>query len=294
MGVSESSVRRWVDAGKVKLSRTTGGHRRIPVAEAVRFVRELRLTPVRPDLLGLGEVASISPIGGGDARAEEERLYQALAEGDRGLARGIMLSWYLDGRSLAALFDGPLRGAMQRLGELWMHREEGILTEHRASEIVAEAVSSLRAALRPPAADAPVALGGAPSGEFYLIPSLLASVVLAEAGFRDINYGPNTPPRLLATAAEETDARLVWVSISTIPVARDDAPAAGGGQRESALSRDLRDLARRLRSRGATLVLGGRHAREYIPRQQENVIEMQTMAELSAFAAGLVARTSQG
>jgi methanogenic corrinoid protein MtbC1 len=219
--------------------------------------------------------ASASAAGrAGDAN-ETERLYHALAGGDRVLARGIVLSWYLGGRTIAALVDGPLRAAMQRIGELWRHGDQGILVEHRATEIVLETLAHLRNIIPPAGARGPVAIGGSPSNEFYAIPSLAASIVLAEAGFRDINYGPNTPPLLLAAAATQHDARLVWFSIST-------------ADRDRTLQRQLRALARRIAPRGATLVVGGNHAYPHVPRGEPNVVEMQSMAELSAFASGIV------
>ena len=290
IGASESSVRRWVDAGRVKLSRTSGGHRRIPLAEAVRFIRQSRATVVRPDLLGLNEVTATAAVaerargggsGGSGARANDdtELLYRALEAGDRVMARGIVLSWYLAGRPIAGLVDGPLRAAMSRVGDLWRHSDSGILVEHRATEIVLETLAHLRTLLPLAGARAPVATGGAPSGEFYAIPSLAASIILAEAGFRDINYGPNTPPLLLAAAAEQHDARLVWFSVST-------------AERESALQRQLRALARRIAPRGATLLIGGSHAYPHVPRNEPNVVEMQSMSELSAFASGIVASAS--
>lgn len=275
IGASESSVRRWVDAGRVRLSRTSGGHRRIPLAEAVRFIRETRATVVRPDLLGLDELGLL-PRSSDREGVDEARLFRALESGDRELARGVVLSWYLAGRPLPGLFDGPLRAAMHRLGELWRHGEEGILVEHRASEIVVESLTHLRALIPAAGAGAAVALGGSPSNEFYAIPSTCAALTLADAGFRDVNYGPNTPPRLLAAAAEQQGARLVWVSIST-------------ATHDRALERDLRALAARLEARGATLVVGGRHAAAYVPRGAGNVREMASMGELSAFAGGVAA-----
>ena len=53
IGVSESSLKRWADAGRLQVARTEGGHRRIPIAEAVRFIRDTGAVVVRPDLLGL-------------------------------------------------------------------------------------------------------------------------------------------------------------------------------------------------------------------------------------------------
>ena len=40
IGVSESSLKRWADAGQIRVARTAGGHRRISIADAVRFIRE--------------------------------------------------------------------------------------------------------------------------------------------------------------------------------------------------------------------------------------------------------------
>ena len=40
IGVSESTLKRWADDGLIVFSRTAGGHRRIRLAEAIRFIRE--------------------------------------------------------------------------------------------------------------------------------------------------------------------------------------------------------------------------------------------------------------
>ena len=39
IGMSESSLKRWVDSGHLQVTRTVGGHRRISVKEALRFIR---------------------------------------------------------------------------------------------------------------------------------------------------------------------------------------------------------------------------------------------------------------
>jgi len=54
VGVSESSLKRWADDGSILVTRTEGGHRRIAVGEAIRFIRESKLQLVRPGVLGLG------------------------------------------------------------------------------------------------------------------------------------------------------------------------------------------------------------------------------------------------
>lgn len=47
LGVSESTVRRWVDAGEVRSFRTRGGHRRIHPADLNALLAEASRTPAR-------------------------------------------------------------------------------------------------------------------------------------------------------------------------------------------------------------------------------------------------------
>src|SRR4051794_17870331 len=83
IGASESSLRRWVDGGRLRISRTAGGHRRIPVEEAVRFIRETGATLVRPEMLGLALAprelrAATKPRHAGPSQSDADRLFAAL------------------------------------------------------------------------------------------------------------------------------------------------------------------------------------------------------------------------
>ena len=283
IGVSESSLRRWIDAGLIPVTRTAGGHRRVSLSDAVRYIRDSRATLVRPELLGLGE---LKPTGlPSTPQADEQAVLEALAAGDDVKARGLLLSMYLAGRSVAAIFDGPIRAAMHRLGELWMHDEKGILTEHLAVDILLRTLAELRLMLPLPPADAPAALGAAPDGDPYLLPSMLAAIVLADAGYRDLNFGAGMPVNLLAHAARDRGARLVWVSVSS-------------SASPESLTRQLEKLADELKETRAHLIIGGRMVQDYSPpREHGNLHVAHSMAELSALARGMNAArlpTEQG
>lgn len=275
IGVSESSVKRWVDDGLIRATRTAGGHRRIPVREAVRFVRESEAVLLRPEVLGLEELRGVEAGGAG---GEDERLYELLRAGAAPEAVGLLVSLYLDGWTVAGVLDGPVRSAMARLGELWRHDEAGIFLEHRAVTVVHRALARLRELLPEVPDGAPRAVGCAPSGDPYLLPSLGAAMVLEAEGVAATNLGPETPVATLETAVRELRPRLVWLSAS--------APAAPEG-----LGRELRGLLERLHGDGAPepplLVLGGRRAGEVPLPPHPRLHRGETMAELAALGKGI-------
>jgi excisionase family DNA binding protein len=279
IGASESSLRRWVDSGDIRISRTAGGHRRIPLAEAVQFIRKIGAVVVRPEVLNLPALHDAHGTTTQDAVNDDGRLFDALSAGDRELARGLILSWYLQGRPLHELFDGPIRGAMHRMGELWKHDERGILVEHRATDICLGVISGMRALLPAAQNSAPLALGGALAGDPYQIPTLMAATTLAEAGWRDVNFGANTPLELLAAEAAHSDARLVWLSVSAV----DDAKSARAA---------VKRLAATLAAREVPLVIGGHASADALPRGSSGASAVRSMSELAAFARGLLSRGS--
>lgn len=262
LGVSESSLKRWVDAGKIVAFRTEGGHRRIAVSEAMRFIRDSHAPIARPELLGMPELAAAqraSLDGSGS-------LLDALRQGDVVGARGFLLARYLGGSSIAELADGPIREAMEQIGELWLHDiARGVFLEHRATDTCMQAVQFIRNRLDSPAT-APLALGGSPEDDAHMLPSMLASMVIASAGFRVVNLGADTPLGALQQAVQHHHPRLVWMSAS-IPT----NPA-----RAKAIARWLASLPASI-----VTVVGGRAAGALVGRGVQRV---HTMAELGELA----------
>lgn len=270
LGVSESSVKRWVDDGALAAMRTAGGHRRIALAEAVRFVRETGAPVVRPDLI-VGTAAPVERFDAAKIQGVGERLFTLLVGDDAPAARALLQALYVAGWPVATICDGPMRFALERIGTLWHHGPTGIVVEHRATDTCVRAIAEMRALFKPPAAGAPVALGSAPSGDPYLLPSMMAAAVLADLGYVDHNLGPDVPMSALSGATDHYRPRLVWLAMS---VQRDDDGLAGAAV----------ELADRLARSGATLVVGGRGVPPLAPTA--GMLRFHSMAELAAFARG--------
>lgn len=273
VGASESSLKRWVDEGVITAIKTAGGHRRISVPEAVRFIRGQRSDLIHPELLGvpdLGAWKGPAPQSGDEQTAA---LMALLQKGDERAARALIARMYLDGVSIAEIVDGPISTAMHEFGKLWKTDERGIYLEHRATDICISGVNYLRSLLMG-ADDAPAAVGGAPAGDPYILPSLMAAATLEDTGFRAMNLGGDMPTDSLLRAANDTNAVLVWLSISSV-------------RGRAALEQSINELASALDAAGRTLALGGRALNALSLPSGPHVFVGKSMQELSGFATAL-------
>lgn len=264
IGASESSLKRWADDGHIRVSRTAGGHRRIAIGEAIRFVRAMGAPLVRPELLGLSDLATGNALRSGVEPTE--LLCKLLSDGNAREARGLILSLYLGGASVAEIADGPIRHAMERIGQLWRHGESGVYLEHCATGICVQAVEQLRRFVEPETPRA-VAVGGAPAGDPYLLPSLLIATALEAEGWRAVNLGPNTPFTAFHSACEHRKPALVWITVT----AMHDA-----SEIEDGVSR----LVERLARTGSRIALGGQALPEFPSFQQAVVHRCESIADL--------------
>ena len=210
IGVSESSVKRWVDNGEIASHRTAGGHRRIAPAAVVRFLRAHSVTPARPVLLGLPRLvasAAVDPTGD---------LARALEAGDENAARDAIIGPFVAGRPLAEIFDRLVAPAFHRIGHDWEQGAIEVWHEHRAVEIATRVLHELRATLPEPAQRAPRAVTASLEDDPYTLPMLMCSLVLREIGWRDEPLGPNQPLATLTAALIETSPRLLCVDVSHV------------------------------------------------------------------------------
>jgi len=210
LGVSESSVKRWVDEGALIAHRTTGGHRRIPLAQAARFLRRHRWPAFRADNLPFAAPPSLGPVD----QVAIESLFDALSNDASETARAIVTGRFLSGADVATIGDLLIRPVMARIGELWNHDPQGVLVEHRAVDTCTAALHELIPWLDPVPERAPVAVTAAGPTDPYMLPPLLASLTLRERGFKVHNLGPLTPVPSMVLAVSRYQPKLLSLSIS--------------------------------------------------------------------------------
>lgn len=267
VGASESSLKRWIDSGRLPASKTSGGHRRITLTDAVEFIRTNRLTVVRPDLLGLSLETEIR--GKFSEAALRELLQKYLLDGRQAEAESLIVASYLEGASVAEICDGLIQPALAHIGAIWAHDSYGIVLEHRATEICIRAVNLLRSYL-PPLSGPPQAVGCAPAGDMYILPSLCAAAVLEAEGIPVANLGSNLPFGAFLQAIDRLQPRTVWLSISHI-------------ENQTAFQVEFDSFCRSLAERSIPLILGGSESEKVLIPENLSIHRGRRMSDIPTF-----------
>lgn len=211
LGVSVSTVKRWVDDGILPAHRTAGGHRKLLRAEVLALARQSDLP--RQDLTRLSV-----PSGEEEGEAYDEvtkGLLSAALRGDATEVRSLVERLYRAGTPVADLADNVIAPVMHQIGHDWETHHIDVWQEHRGTQAFVASLYDLKAELEVRAERGrPLAIGATPEGDPYLLATLLAQMILLDAGWQAVNLGPNTPFASLQKAVVEMKPRLVWLSVT--------------------------------------------------------------------------------
>lgn len=277
VGVSESTLKRWVDAGLLRAQKTPGGHRRIALADVLAFLRAQGRAAPSLETLGVLSRPATGPPG---ESVTAERLASLLLAEEAAFSRALLSEQFRRGRPLEEILDRLVGPAMTRVGELWAAGTIDVYQEHLATQRAWWILGELRALLPEPPLTAVLAVGGTPEGDPALLPSLMAELTLIETGWRALNLGPDLPLASLRRAVEAHRPRLVWLSLSlhgVQPRFFEDYPR-------------LLDAARGV---GAAVMLGGQGVTTELQNRLVASAFGTRLAHLKAFAGDLGASASR-
>ncbi|QEL17279.1 helix-turn-helix domain-containing protein [Limnoglobus roseus] len=271
VGVSVTTIKRWVDEGILPAHKTPGGHRKLVLADVLRLTREGELPPADPCEL-------LKPTTRGDSAEPayfQRQLEDAIRRIDGGQIRAILRAAYQSRVPMAALADRVIAPAMRFVGHEWELNRVDVATEHRITQAVVASMYELRGLILANATrNRPVAIGGAIEGDHYVLPTLMAKLTLLEAGWDAVNVGPNTPAAALIATIERLKPKLVWVSVSHVPVVDD-------------FERDYKHLYYAAHARGVAVALGGRALTPELRARLPYTTFGDGMTQLAAFARSL-------
>jgi len=249
--VSESSIKRWCDIGRIPTIKTVGGHRRITLDGLQQFLRETDRSLLYPEALGLPNLLPARQVSIRGSEDPQRRAFrQALATGDEKTCASVLRQLLASGWTRGEATEHLIVDAMHGIGESWDCQELDVYQERRSCEICLRLMHQLRAELPPPDLEAPTAIGGTPAGDPYQLPTALVELALREIGWNAINLGSNLPLESFRQAAVDYLPQLVWMSVSVV----EDRPMFVAAQNKMAASL----------GEDVSLLLGGRGLDEKI------------------------------
>ena len=171
LGVSVSTIKRWVDDRILPAQKTAGGHRKLLRAEVLALARQGEL-PYR-DLTALNAAATGSqPLALASIR---ESLLAAVLGGDGALALALIRRAYGSAVAIETLADEVVAPVMAQVGERWEVARIDVWAEHRATQLCRARYMTSKANWGARAErNKPLAIGGTPEGDHHLLATLLA------------------------------------------------------------------------------------------------------------------------
>jgi MerR family transcriptional regulator, light-induced transcriptional regulator len=272
LGVSVTTVKRWVDEGIL----TPGGHRKLLMADVIRLVREGNLP--KADLTQLVPKKSVNQA---DPNELYKQVYDAIRKFDGELIRSLLHAGYNAGIPIDVLGDRVISPAMAQLGHDWEAGKADVMKEHRVSQACVSAMYELRAVIRMNAeVDRPIAVGGAPEHDHYVLPTLLAKLTLLDSGWDAINLGPHTPFSAYEAAVNQLEPQILWLSVTHIENA------------EKFLS-EYRKLYSLCQEKGIAVALGGRALVDSIRTRMQYTTFGDGLGQLASFARSMHRRPTR-
>lgn len=274
LGVSVTTVKRWVDDGVLPAHRTAGGHRKLLLADVLRLVRDGNLPQADLSVLVPKEAVS-DPT---DPSKLYQQMLEAVQQGDSDLIRSILHGSFNAGVSIELLADRVISPALQYVGHEWSVGRMDVMHEHRITQAIVSAIYELKAFMKlNPERDRPVAVGGAPENDHYILPSLITKMTLLDCGWDAVNLGPHTPFSAFRTALDELAPQLVWVSISHLAD-------------PELFVREFSEFSKIAEDRGIAVVIGGRGLTDQLRVRIPYSTFGDGMVHLASFARTLYRR----
>jgi excisionase family DNA binding protein len=210
-GLSESSIKRWCDTGRIPATRTAGGHRRIALEDVQQYLRDAGHEPVSDSLL-------TAPAPSGVTHRTLARAADAFHDAigtSADAAAAIALELHQAGQPWSVILDevilpviSPAGVGSSRQPEEWRSR----FIRRNIQQVIAQ----LLECVEPGVPDAPLAIAAALDGAPDAIEVLAAELTLAGAGWRVDRLGTLLPFVALQEAVERNAPRLMFLDVPLI------------------------------------------------------------------------------
>jgi MerR family transcriptional regulator, light-induced transcriptional regulator len=219
INVTETTIKRWADEGKIPCHKTLGGHRKFLMKEIVQFAednayplsgtvappldtrgaRGLELAIQTKDYTILGQLFYVEAL-----QAERQGIYDLLS---------YLCKHHI---SLPVLADEVIKPAMARIGEEWRSGKLDVNREHLASNAVLEALIHLHPELHRKPSHGLSAVCACAEGNYHELGLRLFAYALETEGWKVHYLGANTPFLTLRSFMKNSRPDLICLSATII------------------------------------------------------------------------------
>lgn len=197
LSVHESTVKRWIDKGLLKATRTPGGHRRVSAEDIQQFMRTQSVARTSSYVLARAAREKDSP-------ERSLRYYNLHVAYKKHEARTHLISLYLSLGSVREVLEAVVLPALVEIGLAWHRGDIDIADEHRMTFLMRGDLHALESLIPEPSADANTALLACVPGDNHELSLQLLSVLLKECGWRSVVLGINVPAQEVIRVACNT------------------------------------------------------------------------------------------
>ena len=145
IGVNVSTIKRWTESGKLKCTKTLGGHRKFNLNDISNFLKTYKKNQSNIDLITIvgKNKKLIDSINAFDEILLSKYFYKNLVEGKSDNFLALNNALIIKNIPLQKIFDKILIPVLNRIGENWEKGKLTISEEHIATEIIKKFLANL-------------------------------------------------------------------------------------------------------------------------------------------------------
>src|SRR5262249_38370075 len=182
--VSESTVKRWADAGTLRCRKTVGGHRKFELEDILEFQSRCGLAKAQGAGVAESPCEFRRMIESGDYQALSERFRQGALAGQFNFVAKLFDRSHQQGLSLATIAERIIRPAMVEIGEMWRAGRIAVLDEHIATCATLQGLARLHCSADKNPDTRRLAIVGCAEGELHHLAATVVRDLLEDEGWR--------------------------------------------------------------------------------------------------------------
>jgi MerR family transcriptional regulator, light-induced transcriptional regulator len=256
MDVTETTIKRWADNGKINCIKTPGGHRKFLMKDVIAFAEQNGYA-----ISGL----KTSKFQGKERDSIEFAVYThnygmisdivqgMVLNGEQQLLIELFRYLYRNHIYFPTIVDEIIRPVLVKIGDLWMQGKVSVNQEHIASQAIIETLITLQPELYQKEPNGRKALCACPEGELHEIGLRSIAFSLRGEGWDVIYLGPNTPLVGIQSLIRETKPDLVCLSITH--------------QSNIASIKEIQEIGKRVQAYGGKFLVGGYYSNSYSEKE---------------------------